>query len=66
MDQDKFEGRWKQMKGRAREQFGKLTDDDLEDIKGQRDRLIGKLQERYGDSKEKAAEKLKEFERKFN
>lgn len=65
MDEDQFKGKWEQMKGRVREEFGKLTDDDLQEIKGQRNRLLGKIQERYGDTKEKAAEKLKQFERKL-
>ena len=65
MDEDQFKGKWEQMKSRAQEEFGKLTDDDLQEVKGRRDRMLGKIQERYGDTKEKAAEKLKEFERKF-
>jgi uncharacterized protein YjbJ (UPF0337 family) len=51
---DRIAGSWKQIKGNARTQWGKLTDDDLEQIKGQRDALIGKLQERYGLAKEEA------------
>ena len=51
---DRIAGSWKQMKGQARTQWGKLTDDDLEQIKGQREVLVGKLQERYGYAKEEA------------
>ena len=51
---DRIAGSWKQFKGQARTQWGKLTDDDLEQIKGQREVLVGKLQERYGYAKEEA------------
>ena len=51
---DRIAGSWKQVKGSARTQWGKLTDDDLEQIKGQRDVLVGKLQEHYGIAKEEA------------
>ncbi len=54
MNSDQMSGKWKQMKGAARQQWGKLTDDDLEVINGQRDSLVGKLQERYGIAKEEA------------
>src|SRR4051794_18220633 len=48
MDWDRVEGNWKQVKGKVKEQWGKLTDDDLNVISGKRDQLEGKLQERYG------------------
>ena len=51
---DRVAGSWKQISGQARIQWGKLTDDDLEQIKGQREVLVGKLQERYGYAKEEA------------
>jgi uncharacterized protein YjbJ (UPF0337 family) len=51
---DQIAGAWKQVRGEVRKQWGKLTDDDLEQIKGQRDILVGKLQERYGIAKEEA------------
>ncbi len=62
-NQDQFEGKWKQMKGSIREQFGKLTNDDMEEVAGKRDKLIGKLQERYGDSREEAEKRLDQFEK---
>ncbi|MGH8161420.1 MAG: CsbD family protein [Gammaproteobacteria bacterium] len=62
-NQDQFEGQWKQIKGGIREQFGKLTDDDVEQIAGKRDKLLGKLQERYGDSREEAEKRLNRYER---
>jgi uncharacterized protein YjbJ (UPF0337 family) len=48
MDWNRVEGNWKQAKGKIKEQWGKLTDDDLDVINGQRDQLEGKIQERYG------------------
>jgi uncharacterized protein YjbJ (UPF0337 family) len=61
MNTDQFSGKWKQMKGAAKQQWGKLTDDDLEVIAGQRDSLVGKLQERYGMVKEDAQKKADEW-----
>ena len=49
---DKIAGSWKEMRGQVRKQWGKLTDDDLEQIKGNRDILAGRLQQRYGLEKE--------------
>jgi len=43
-----IEGKWKELKGHAREQWGKLTDDELEEVGGKKDRLVGKLQQKYG------------------
>lgn len=54
MNEDILEGKWKQLRGNAKEAWGDLTDDDLDRINGRRDRLVGKLQERYGWSKERA------------
>lgn len=51
---DQIAGSWKQFTGKARQQWGKLTDDDLEVAKGRRDELVGKIQERYGITKEEA------------
>ena len=56
MNWDQFEGKWKQMKGSVREEWGKLTDDDVDNISGKKEQLVGRLQERYGIAKE-AAEK---------
>ena len=60
MNVDQMKGSWKQLKGKVKEQWGKLTDDDLTVINGQQEQLVGKLQERYGYTKEQAE---KEFER---
>lgn len=54
MNWDQIQGNWKQVKGDIKTHWGKLTDDDLTYIDGQRDRLVGKLQELYGISKEEA------------
>ena len=57
MNWDQVEGKWKELKGTVKEKWGKLTDVDLDEIAGKRDKLVGKLQQRYGITKEEA-EKL--------
>jgi uncharacterized protein YjbJ (UPF0337 family) len=54
MNEDILKGQWTQLKGRVREQWGKLTDDDLDRIQGKSEQLIGRLQERYGWAQEQA------------
>ena len=61
MNWDQIEGKWKQMKGTVRQKWGKLTDDDLDVIAGKQDQLAGKIQERYGISKEEAAKQIREW-----
>ena len=61
MNWDQIEGKWNQLKGSVKQQWGKLTDDDLDVIAGQRDKLIGKLQERYGYAKADAQKKADEW-----
>lgn len=61
MNTDQLEGNWKQLKGSIQKQWGKLTDDDFDVIAGNREKLAGKLQERYGYSKEQAEEELKNY-----
>lgn len=58
MNWEQIEGNWKQFKGEALRQWGKLTDDELDAIQGNRDKLVGKIQERYGKSKEEAEREL--------
>jgi len=58
MNWNEVEGKWNQMKGTVREKFGKLTDDDLQVIAGKKDQFLGKLQERYGISREQAQKDL--------
>jgi uncharacterized protein YjbJ (UPF0337 family) len=61
MNWDQFQGKWKQYKGSVKEQWGKLTDDDLDVINGKRQQLVGRLQERYGIAKEEAEKRADEF-----
>jgi uncharacterized protein YjbJ (UPF0337 family) len=61
MNWDQVAGNWKQMTGSAKEKWGKLTDDDLTVIAGQRDKLVGKVQERYGIAKEEAQKMADEW-----
>ena len=65
MNWDQLEGKWKQYSGKAKEKWGKLTDDDLTVIHGRRDQLIGKIQERYGIAKQEAEKQVDEFARSF-
>ncbi len=58
MSNDILEGRWKRMRGSAKEQWGKLTDSDLDPIAGKRDQLVGALQEKYGYAREQADKKI--------
>ncbi len=63
MNSDRMEGNWKQLKGKVKEKWGKLTDDDLDVIDGRRDQLLGKIQERYGIARDEAERQLNEFDR---
>jgi len=58
MEWESVKGSWNVLKGRVREAFGKLTDDDLDVVAGQRDQLVGRLQQRYGYAKEEAERRL--------
>ena len=62
MNWDKVQGDWKQFKGKIKEQWGRLTDDELEKIHGHREQLSGAIQKRYGVAKDEAERQLKEFE----
>ena len=61
MNDDKIKGQWKQLSGKLKEKWGKLTDDDLNVISGKRDQLVGRLQARYGTAKEEAQKQADEF-----
>lgn len=61
MNWDQVEGQWKNLKGKVREKWGKLTDDDTETIAGRKDQWVGKIQERYGMTKEKAEHEVDQF-----
>lgn len=61
MNKDILTGKWKELKGKARSQWGKLTDDDVEKIAGSYDELVGSLQKRYGYEKDRASKEVNEF-----
>lgn len=61
----KIKGSWNQTKGTVKEQWGKLTDDDLMEIQGRRDQLVGKIQTRYGISQEEAEAQVSGWEHKY-
>lgn len=61
MNSDILKGKWKQLRGSAKQAWGKLTDDDLDQIEGNKDKLIGKLQEKYGYSREQAEKEVTNF-----
>lgn len=63
MNWDQIEGKWKQYRGRFREKWGKLTDDDWHVVGGKKDQLIGRIQERYGMAREQAQREVDEFMR---
>jgi uncharacterized protein YjbJ (UPF0337 family) len=58
MNWDQIKGNWKQAKGDVQKKWGQLTDDDLDVVEGERTKLAGRLQERYGYAKEKANEEI--------
>lgn len=64
MNWNRIEGNWKQVTGKAREEWGKLTDSDLQVIAGRRDQLAGKIEERYGIAKDEAERQLAAWEKK--
>ena len=62
MDWNRVEGNWKQVKGKVKEKWGKLTDDQLDVIAGKREQLIGAIQESYGVAKDQAEKELSDWE----
>jgi len=62
MNWDRIEGNWKQMKGKVKEKWGKLTDDDLDVIAGKRDQRVGRIQESYGISRDEAERQVRDWE----
>jgi uncharacterized protein YjbJ (UPF0337 family) len=65
MNWDRIAGNWKQAKGKMKEQWGKLTDDDLMEIEGRREQLVGKIQTRYGITHEEAEAQVSGWERRY-
>jgi len=61
MNEDMLKGQWKQIRGHIRDKWGKLTDDELDQIQGRKDVLIGKLQEKYGYTHERAQQEVDQF-----
>jgi uncharacterized protein YjbJ (UPF0337 family) len=64
MNWERIQGSWKQLTGKAKEQWGKLTSDDWDVVAGRRDQFAGKVQERYGLAKDEAEMKVAQWERK--
>jgi uncharacterized protein YjbJ (UPF0337 family) len=65
MNWDRIEGNWKQMKGAVKEQWGKLTDDHVDMIAGKRDKLVGRIQETYGCSRDEADSQVRKWEENY-
>jgi len=61
MNEDTLKGQWTQLRGKVREQWGKLTNDDLDQIRGQSEQLIGKIQERYGVARDDAKRQVDDW-----
>jgi len=66
MNQDRIAGQWKQLSGKIKTKWGKLTDDDLKQAEGTSEYLAGKIQERYGLARDVAEKQVKEFQRDLN
>ena len=64
-NKDVLEGQWRQVKGKAKQQWGKLTDDELDRISGKYDELVGLVQKTYGYTVEKARQEVDDFARKI-
>lgn len=63
MNEDTLKGKWKQIRGKAKKKWGDLTDDELDRIEGDRDQLVGAVQEKYGKSRQEAEREVDEFTR---
>ncbi|BFI95168.1 MAG: CsbD family protein [Rhodanobacter sp.] len=63
MNEDRIKGQWKQIHGKLKARWGKLTDDDLKIADGNAEYLVGRLQERYGIAKDEAQKQIREFDR---
>ena len=66
MNWDTIEGQWKQFKGRAKQAWSKLTDDDLANLNGKREQLAGKIQERYGMKKDEAERAIDDWVKRLD
>lgn len=63
MNSDQIQGKWKQLKGKARESWGKIADDDWDRIEGKREQIVGLVQEKYGRAREDAEREVDEWAR---
>lgn len=61
MNWDQIEGKWKELKGRARSSWGELTDDELDQVGGRKDELVGRIQQRYGVEREEAERQVNDW-----
>jgi len=61
MNEDIFKGKWKELKGNIKEKWGDLTDDDVTEVEGKTEKLVGILQQKYGYSRDKAQEEYNKF-----
>lgn len=66
MNNDRIEGKWKNVKGKTKEQWGELTDDDVNKADGKWDQLVGTIQNRYGRAKDKVEEEVKAFREQYD
>ncbi len=66
MNKDTLKGNWNQLKGKIKQKWGKLTDDDITAINGSYDQLVGKIQEKHGIARDKAEQELKDFDKDHN
>jgi len=66
MNWDRIQGNWQQVTGKVKEQWGKLTDDDVDVVAGRRGQLVGKIQERYGVAKDVAERQLSDWQRQVS
>jgi uncharacterized protein YjbJ (UPF0337 family) len=66
MNEDTIAGQWKQLAGRIKEKWGKLTDDDLTRLEGTSEYLAGRIQERYGIARDEAEKQVREFRKSLN
>ena len=62
MNWDRIQGNWKQFKGQAQQQWGKLTNDDLDVVEGRREELVGRIQEKYGIARDEAERQVRDWE----
>ena len=65
MNKAQLEGNWAQLKGRIREQWGDLTDNDMAVVEGRREQLVGRIEERYGIAKDEVKRQIAEWERRL-